>query len=295
MSSTNYAIAYRSGALTVGDGVTLTVTTGGPGGVTVGPAGVPLGGGATRHAPGTVATLIPQPRGDALFLGWTVNGTPTGWADPLTVTLDADATIAATFVARPTFGDVPVAHSSWEAITQLAARGVIKGYGTNPPTFGPADTLTRGQLAALIVRALDWDTTGVSVASFPDLGGQDPELARAILYLARRGVLKGYADGSFGPDDPLTHYQLVLAISRALVADGRWTRAAADDPNFYPNVALAPEDRLYLATYVRNVGSIPGRPASAAWADWDTPASRAWTAQVLWQALDAAFGRDTTP
>lgn len=116
----------------------------------------------------------------------------------------------------------------------------------------------------------------------------------AIVQLAARGIIKGYQNGTFGPDDKLQHYQIVLAIGRAMVADGQWTRATADDPSVCPNIALSPEDRLTLVTYVLNAGAIPDRPANAAWADWDTPASRAWTAQVLWQALEDAFGEATT-
>ena len=54
-------------------------------------------------------------------------------------------------------------------------------------------------------------------------------------------------------------------------------------------------DRLDLVTFAQNAGPIPGRPAAEPWADWDTPASRGWTARLLWQAYQAHFGTNHLP
>ena len=40
-----------------------------------------------------------------------------------------DSDVIATFAARPAFDDVAPERAAWEAIGQLAARGVIRGYG----------------------------------------------------------------------------------------------------------------------------------------------------------------------
>ena len=82
-----------------------------------------------------------------------------------------------------------------------------------------------------------------------------------------------------------------------MVQAGYWQQvtAAEDDGTLYPNVTAASGHRYDLLTFVKYAGAIPERPATQAWADWQTPASRGWTAQVLWQALAAQFGTDRVP
>ena len=181
------------------------------------------------------------------------------------------------------FADVPPSDPGYEAISELAARGVIQGYGDG--TFGPADISLRAQMAALIVRAMGWSGETAS-NPFPDRGPVDDELWSAVGILAARGVALGYEDGTYDPTGPVLHIQVVSFISRAMVERGYWTAATEDDPSIYPNVQVGASDRLDLVTYVRNAGAVPDRPLGANWDDWNTPASRGWFARTLWQALD---------
>jgi hypothetical protein len=99
--------------------------------------------------------LTPQPTDSSLFVGWTVDGQPVGWADPLTSTLDADRRVVATFAPRQTFVDAtPDVTRATEAIAQLAARGIIKGCDSATKAFCPTDSTLRAQMAALIVRTM---------------------------------------------------------------------------------------------------------------------------------------------
>jgi hypothetical protein len=59
------------------------------------------------------------------------------------------------------FGDVPSDHIFFSAIEWLADQGITKG--CNPPTndmFCPNDYVTRGQMAAFLVRALGYTDDG---------------------------------------------------------------------------------------------------------------------------------------
>jgi len=55
-------------------------------------------------------------------------------------------------VAAASFCDVPPGSPYYDAVTQLAARGVIGGYDNG--CFGPGDATLRAQMAALIARAM---------------------------------------------------------------------------------------------------------------------------------------------
>jgi hypothetical protein len=105
-----------------------------------------------KYRAGQVITMQAQANDGYLFLGWTIDNADRGWANPLSLTIDADHTVRANFVPRPRFNDVPAGDPAAEAIAQLAARGVIRGY--DPATFGPGDRVLRAQMAALIARAM---------------------------------------------------------------------------------------------------------------------------------------------
>lgn len=117
---------------------------------------------------GTTVTARAVPNNGYIFIGWRVDGADRGWTNPLSLTMDANHTIAATFAARPSFGDLPADNPAYEAIGQLAARGIIKGYDTT--MFGPDDEVLRAQMAALIARAMGWGSEG-NGNPFPDQQG----------------------------------------------------------------------------------------------------------------------------
>ena len=101
------------------------------------------------------------------------------------------------------------------AIEAIAAAGITKG--CNPPTnnlFCPDDPVTRGQMAAFLVRALDLPTT--TDAPFTDSAGV---FSDSINRLAAAGITKGCnppTNNLFCPDDPVTRGQMAAFLVRAL-------------------------------------------------------------------------------
>jgi len=188
-------------------------------------------------------------------------------------------------VLSPRLYDVPADSPYRTAIVALTNRGIIQGYADG--RFGPADLVLRAQSAALIARAAGWDTEDWSDEGFPDRGPVDDDLWRNVRTLAHYRVAQGYADGTYDPTGPVLHQQAILFITRALVEKGFWK--LADDSAPYPNLpngtAREQADRRAIATYVREAGALPDRPLGPPWADWNTPATRGWYAQVLYQAL----------
>ncbi len=128
-------------------------------------------------------------------------------------------------------GSVFENHIEW-----LAAQGIAKG--CNPPTndrFCPDDHLTRGQMAALLVRALGLTDNGGG-SSFVDDDGSVFEAD--IAKLAAAGITRGCnppANDRFCPDDHVTRGQMAAFLVRALgyVDDGGGDLFVDDDQSVF--------------------------------------------------------------
>lgn len=247
--------------------------------------------GGSPFPTGTVVMLTATTASNGVFTGWTIDGTFRGWASSLTLTMDAPHTVLATFAARPRFTDLPPGPPPYEAISQLAARKIVRGYPDG--TFRQHDTILRAHMAALIGRAMGWEGEDHG-NPFGDRGGVDDELWRAVGTLAYYEVARGYGNGTYGTLDPVLHVQTIAFITRAMVRQGHWSWQP-DNPALFSMIPASTGHRSDLATYVHYVGPPPGTDPLAAWPAWDTPATRAWFASALWQALDGFYGTPRTP
>jgi hypothetical protein len=76
-------------------------------------------------------------------------------------------------VAAASFPDLPTNGATATAITELATRGIVRGYDDG--TFRPGTIVERRQMAATLVRALGWSGRTPN-RDFPDRGTTDAEL-----------------------------------------------------------------------------------------------------------------------
>ncbi|PFM26316.1 S-layer homology domain-containing protein [Bacillus cereus] len=110
------------------------------------------------------------------------------------------------------FNDVPANHWSTKAIYDLVNRKIVAGYGNN--VFGFGDNITRGQVARMIyayVKPADVDASFKN--PFTDIKGHMFE--KEILALAKVGLVAGYGEGKYGPDDILTREQMAQVLTNA--------------------------------------------------------------------------------
>ncbi len=183
--------------------------------------------------------------------------------------------------SRTTFTDLNPFVPGAGAIWCLADQGIVRGYAPN--RFGPNDRITRAQVAALLCRLLGW-TNEEWPNPFTDRGGLDAELWRDVGTLAGRGIAKGYADGTFRPNEPVSKVQAISFIARAFVAHGRWTWQ--ERPGCYPNIPASSGHRQDAETFVAHTTGLDGQPYSDPWPDAFTPAPRWWFTAALHLALE---------
>ena len=67
-----------------------------------------------------------------------------------------------TFAAANPFADVPADHWAYDAVSQLAADGVIEGYGDS--TFKGNRNITRYEMAQMVAKAKAKNTNGADKA-----------------------------------------------------------------------------------------------------------------------------------
>jgi probable HAF family extracellular repeat protein len=292
----------------------LTVQTAGTGGGTVTPVV-----GTHAYSSGSTASLTATAASGTTFTGWTVDGTFAGFGLTLTLPMTTNHTVTATFATTPTFPDVSSAHPYFAAISALAARDIIHGYANG--LFGPSDLVVRAQAAALATRPFGWQTQSAA-NPFPDRCAAtnpadcvDDELWHDIGVLNSKDVARGYPSAAacapwgtpapcYLPRVDVLHIQVVSLITRAMEAAGYWQAVSVDDPALFTNVPASTGARLDLATYAHYVQPytdanglplLPTLRGTATFPGYDQPATRGYTAQVIWQAYAAYWSTNHLP
>lgn len=104
-----------------------------------------------------------------------------------------------------------VAQGAWyyDAVRFVTENGLMSGFGNG--LFGPDEALSRAQLAQIL-----YSKEGRPAATgtlFTDVTA-GMWYANAIAWAAEKGVVSGYGDGRFGPDDNITREQLAVMLWR---------------------------------------------------------------------------------
>ncbi|EMI9087617.1 S-layer homology domain-containing protein, partial [Bacillus wiedmannii] len=134
------------------------------------------------------------------------------------------------------FNDVPQGHWSFNAITDLANKNIIAGYGNS--IFGFGDNITRGQVARMIYAYLKPTDNPNIKNPFTDVKGHMFE--KEILSLTKVGIMSGYGDGKFGPDNILTREQLAAVLTKAFNLKATATTTFKDvEKNYWATNAIS--------------------------------------------------------
>ena len=194
------------------------------------------------------------------------------------------AFLLVTVLAAPAvaFVDVPVGHVYNEAVTSLAARGIVSGY--NSEHFGPGDPLLRQQFAKLVVLMFDLPVAGDETCRFNDvtnISGLYPDKLIEAAAIAK--IIQGKTAKTFDPRDAVTRAQVLTLVVRGadqlhpglLEAPGPlypspWGRF--DDGTHWKNAAKAMKNGLLVGIDLSGKGP-------------NEPMPRGEVAQVLFNLL----------
>ena len=136
--------------------------------------------------------------------------------NPATVTMDGKVNTSGKYTVKSNEKDfTDIANKSAEmqnAIRYLASKGIING--TSETTFSPDGSISRAEIAALIVRALGkLDST--ATASFTDVTTADWYYSAAASS-QKNGIINGYSDNTFKGKNPIIKQEIVAVAARVL-------------------------------------------------------------------------------
>lgn len=98
-------------------------------------------------------------------------------------------------------------------VSTLSAMGIIGGYEDG--SFQPNAPITRAEFAAIAVRFFEEKSVDYEMGSFIDIEG-DEWYADAIQAAKEYGIIGGYEDGSFQPNDVITRAEACSIVNRTL-------------------------------------------------------------------------------
>ncbi len=125
------------------------------------------------------------------------------------------STMGVTFAAPADVTDA----SEIQAVDVLMALGVVNGYQDG--TYRPQNIVTRAEMLKLIVVALGYE--GLAASSNNSFTDANNHWAKGYIGVGvNLGIVEGYGDGTFGPDNPVKYSEAATMLVRAL----GWTNQA---------------------------------------------------------------------
>ncbi|MGG1550209.1 S-layer homology domain-containing protein [Paenibacillus ferrarius] len=125
-----------------------------------------------------------------------------------------------------TFADMEQ-HWAREAVNDMGSRFVIQG--VNDSDFMPDADITRAEVAAIIVRGLGLKH-GEGANSFSDVP-TGVWYESAVRTANAYGLIDGFEDGTFRPNDKITREQAMMMIAKAMTISGLKDKLPRQDPD----------------------------------------------------------------
>jgi len=126
-----------------------------------------------------------------------------------TVKVDASFAPIETPWSNP-FADVAEGTWCYDTVQYVSKNALMGGYGNG--LFGVNDNLTRAQFAQILYNKESHPMVNYLVA-FSDVAGE-AWYTEAVCWAASQGIVGGYGDGLFGPNDSITREQLAVMLWR---------------------------------------------------------------------------------
>jgi nitrous oxidase accessory protein NosD len=170
---------------------------------------------------------------------------------------------------NPTYGFLDLQnHWGKEAILYVSGLSILQG--KNGQQFCPDDNITRGELAKALIRLLDRFNETARTSMFSDLVATNEDYYY-ILSAYEEGIIRGYTDGTFHPDESIKRQDLCVMLSKVLTDSYQFSPIKAVDSattDFESGtLTLIFKDTDHISNYAKdgvattvNYGLVKGKP-----------------------------------
>ena len=121
------------------------------------------------------------------------------------------------------FTDVDLTAWYHDGVHYCIAEGLMNGTGAT--TFEPLEATNRAMLVTILYRLEGEPAVGEN--QFADVAA-DEWYTKAVSWAAANGIVKGYGDGTFGPEDIITREQMATILHRYAAYKGYDVTAKGD-------------------------------------------------------------------
>jgi hypothetical protein len=172
-------------------------------------------------------------------------------------------------------------------VTALAERGIIGGFPDG--TFKPNADITRAQFAAIAAKAFDLSPSN-NTRNFTDVP-PNYWASPAIGAVSNSGLVTGFPDGTFRPEDSITRAQALVILAKAL---GNKATANPTQLGRYSDRQAVPDWARESVSKAANAGIIVNFPDPSR-IDPNNLATRGEVAALMYQTLVKLGERNLTP
>ncbi len=184
-----------------------------------------------------------------LTLGGTVSG------NTITVTVDHFTRFAvlvkkavSTPVSASIFTDVPAFHWASDFIKELNGLGYINGYPDGQ--FKPDNSVSRAELVTIVDKVLKLTNHNPASIDFNDVAKTD-WFYQSVENVFHAGIVKGYANKSFGPGNHITREELACILVQALGKQTEAKAAMTGATGFTDDVGISHWSRGFVVVAVK--------------------------------------------
>ena len=197
----------------------------------------------------------------------------------ISVSAEETQDAAASNPGTVTLSDIDPNTAVGKAVNKLVSVGIINGYEDG--TYRPDNTITRAEFAKVIAVFLGLGEFASDAPSgFSDVDGNDHWAKKYIKLAVDKGIVLGYEDGTFRPDNPVKYSEAIKMVVCALGYGNVATRRTVEGAPWYSGyVTLAGELKLLTNTAINN---------------YEDEASRGNVAVIIYNALDVEVANTTT-
>ena len=138
--------------------------------------------------------------------------------------------------AENLYNDVSADDSFYTALAILSRLDII--VGDDKGNFNPDNTITRAEAAAVVVRLTGMSDTYTGSLNTQFVDVPSSHWASGVIATANSmGIVEGYGNGYFGPEDPVKYEEIVTMIIRAMGYDPMVETRGSSWPGNYLSVA----------------------------------------------------------